>query len=175
MKNKLLFWQTAGFIFTSVMGTLLHFLYEWSNNSILIAPFSAVNESIFEHMKLLYFPLLIFSIIQYKFIGRYFENFWYAKLIGTTLGLLIIPTLFYTYTGAFGVMKDWFNITIFFIAAAITYYTETKILKSRKCSLPSAISLFILILIGIVFIVLTFSPPKLPLFIDPITKLYGII
>ena len=60
MKNNLKLWQFGGFVFTSVLGTLLHFAYEWSGNLPLLAPFTAVNESIFEHIKLLYFPALIF-------------------------------------------------------------------------------------------------------------------
>lgn len=58
-------WQMAGFVFTSIMGTLLHFLYDISGESLLVAPFSAINESIWEHMKLLYFPMLAFAWIEY--------------------------------------------------------------------------------------------------------------
>ena len=52
-------WQKIGFFFTVVFGVLLHFLYEWSYNSVWIAPFSGVNESTWEHMKLLFFPMFI--------------------------------------------------------------------------------------------------------------------
>ena len=64
MKKDLFLWQFGGFVFTVVLGTILHFLYDLTNQSVLVAPFSAVNESTFEHMKLMYFPMLIFSLIQ---------------------------------------------------------------------------------------------------------------
>ena len=174
MDKRIRSWQIAGFIFIGIAGTLLHFLYEWTKESILIAPFSAVNESIFEHIKLLYFPWLVFSLIEGRYLADKNENFWCAKLKGIIVGIILIPTIFYTYTGALGVMADWFNIAIFFIVSAVLLYTEAVILNSRKCLLPSAISLFIIILIGIILVVLTFFPFHIPLFKDPVTNLYGI-
>lgn len=53
MKKSIPYWQAAGFIFTAILGTLLHFLFDWTNGSVIAALFSAVNESIWEHMKLL--------------------------------------------------------------------------------------------------------------------------
>ena len=79
MKKSLLLWQLAGFVFTSAAGTLLHFVYEWSSQSILFAPFSAVNESIWEHMKLLFFPMLIFAFAESHYIGRQYPSFWYVR------------------------------------------------------------------------------------------------
>lgn len=70
MKRDVTLWQFAGFTVTSLGGTLLHFLYDWSNQSIFAAPFSAVNESAWEHMKLLFFPMFIFALIQSCFFNR---------------------------------------------------------------------------------------------------------
>ena len=64
MKRRLWRWQLAGFIFTAVLGVLLHFLYDWTNESLVVALFSAVNESTFEHMKLLFFPGVLQTIDQ---------------------------------------------------------------------------------------------------------------
>ena len=54
MKKRLLLWETAGFLFTAAVGALLHFSYDWSGGTVLAAAFSAVNESTWEHMKLLF-------------------------------------------------------------------------------------------------------------------------
>lgn len=174
MKNNLKLWQFGGFVFTSVLGTLLHFAYEWSGNLPLLAPFAAVNESIFEHIKLLYFPALIFSVAQWFFGGKDFNNFWCAKLIGAIVGIIIIPTLYYTYTGALGEFADWFNIAIFFIAAGGTYLTEYFILKGNKSRFNEGLCLALLLVIGCVFITLTYLPPHIPFFADPVTGKYGI-
>ena len=53
MKKRLLLWEAAGFLFTAAVGALLHFTYDWSGGTVLAAAFSAVNESTWEHMKLL--------------------------------------------------------------------------------------------------------------------------
>ena len=85
MKRSLSFWQFAGFTFTGVAGTLLHFLYDWTN-SRFIALFSAVNESIWEHMKLLFFPMIVFAIFESFYFSKEYKSFWCSKLVGILLG-----------------------------------------------------------------------------------------
>lgn len=174
MKKSISFWQFIGFISTAIGGTLLHFLYDWTNQSVLIAPFSGVNESTWEHMKLLFFPLFIFALIQSRFFKEY-DDFWCVKLAGIATGLILIPVLFYTYNGAFGKSPDWLNITFFFISAALAFVLETRLFKSEKmrCRTPM-ISFAVICLIGLAFILFTFFPPQIPLFQDPITGSFGI-
>ena len=165
MKRSVVFWQTVGFVFTAIAGILLHFLYDWSGQNFVVGLFSAVNESIWEHMKLLYIPMLVFALVERRFIKN--QNFWCAKLIGISVGLFLIPVSYYTYTGAFGVFVDWLNIAIFFISAFASYFVETKLLKSERefCILPLA-CLLVLVSIGIIFVAFTISPPNIPLFIE---------
>lgn len=174
MKQSIPYWQTMGFIFTGVIGTLLHFLFDWTGGNAVVALFSAVNESIWEHMKLLYYPMLIFTFVEYSRWGKKMPQFWCVKLTGLLTGLALIPTVYYTYTGTFGVSADWFNIAIFFFAAAAAYYLETKLfIKENTCRISSDKAFVILCLIGVVFTVLTFATPKLPFFRDPLTGAYG--
>ena len=95
-------------------------MYEWSGESIIVGLFSAINESIFEHMKLLFFPMLLFAFFEAKFVNEEYDNYWCAKLIGILVGVGLIPVIYYTYTGIFGVNADWFNIIIFFITNLLT-------------------------------------------------------
>lgn len=174
MKRDVSLWQFAGFALTSLGGTLLHFLYDWTNESVLIAPFSGVNESTWEHMKLLYFPLFIFAVIQNRFFKEY-AAFWCVKLAGITVGLVLIPVLFYTYNGAFGKSPDWLNITLFFIAAAVAFWMEARLFRRMKRSCKHPWLAFVaLCLIGVLFVVFTFATPHLPLFKDPLTGTYGL-
>mgnify|MGYP001378198055 CR=1 FL=1 len=174
MKKSLYTWQLAGFIFTSITGVLLHFLFDWTGQSIIIAPFSAVNESIWEHMKLLFFPMFIFAFVESCYLSKEYKGFWCVKLTGIALGLGLIPVSYYTIRGIFGMIPGWMNITIFFVTAALVYWTETRILKQPNisCQSPKA-ALLILWLIVLAFAVLTFVPPHIPLFEDSITKTYG--
>lgn len=74
-KNNILRFTIFSGIFVMILGTLLHFTFEWSGNSTFVASFSAVNESTWEHLKLLFFPMLLTTILGYFLIGK---NFFYV-------------------------------------------------------------------------------------------------
>ena len=167
MKKTLSISQILGFIFTSIAGVILHFLYDWTNQNTFIAAFSAVNESTWEHMKLLFFPMFIYALIQRRYKGKEYKNFWCVKLIGIVLGLLLIPGLYYTINGAFGMTPDWVNIAIFFVTAGICYFVETKLFERGINCKSQGIALLILWLIALVFVIFTFFPLSIPLFEDP--------
>ena len=175
MKKTISLWQFAGFAFTSFTGTLLHFLYDWTGQSTWAALFSAVNESTWEHMKLLFFPMLIFTLIESRFLRKDVPNFWCVKLLGISIGLLLIPILFYTYNGAIGPSPDFVNIAIFFISAAFAYWLENKLFEKEFPVYRSAvIPVTTLLFMAVLFILFTFVTPKIPLFQDPVTSLYGL-
>ena len=167
MKRSVLLWQLGGLVFTSALGTLLHFLYEWTG-AIFLKPISAINESTWEHMKILYFPMLFYAIFQSFFFKKYYPNFWWAKCLGFLIGLILIPIIFYTYNGAIGKSPDWLNITIFFISAGLAYFIEGVFLYHNKPNWTGKfLPIIIISLIGVLFIIFTFSAPNLPIFIDP--------
>ncbi len=170
MKRDLFLWQFGGFVFVSLLGSILHFVYGWTGGSVFVAPFSAINESTWEHMKLIYFPMLIYALIQSHFF-KDCNNFWCIKLIGFLTGLTLIPVLFYTFNGIFGKSPDFVNIAIFFIAVAVAFIIENYLFKSGsfQCGY-NKFAFFIIIFIGVIFVIFTFIPPQLPLFKDPTTE-----
>ena len=166
MKRAVWIWELFGFALTSLAGTLLHFMYDWLGESVLIAPFSGVNESTWEHMKLLFWPMLFFAVLQ-SFFFKDYESFWCVKLRGTLLGLGLIPLIFYTYNGAIGKSPDFVNISIFFISAAIAYVYETRaLIRDEPCE-HKKLAILTLTAIAILFTVFTFCPPGLNLFRVP--------
>ena len=174
MKRSIVLWQLMGFAVTSFAGTILHFLYEWLGEALWIAPFSGVNESTFEHMKLLFWPMLVYAIVESLFF-RQRDDFFAVKLCGILLGLVTIPVLFYTYNGAIGKSPDWLNILIFFIAAAVAYVSETYLYyKERLGKWSRLIPLAVLGTVALLFIIFTFYPPRLGIFKDPLTGQFGI-
>lgn len=174
MKRSIGISQLLGFGVTALGGTLLHFLYDWLGESVFVAPFSSVNESTWEHMKLLFWPMFIFAIVQ-SFFFKDRKDFWCVKLRGTLLGLILIPVLFYTYNGVIGKSPDWINIAIFFISAAVAYIYETRLFNSGKLSSQNSKRSFIwLCVIAVLFVVFTFRTPELGIFKDPLTGELGI-
>ena len=174
MKRSVGLWQLWGFAVTSLGGTILHFLYDWLGGAVWIAPFSGVNESTWEHMKLLFWPMFIFAVLQ-SFFFKDRCDFWCVKLKGTLIGLALIPTLFYTYNGVIGRSPDWINIVIFFISAAIVFICETRLFNAENPSCRYRKPAFgALCLIGLLFVIFTFATPELGIFLDPLTGDYGI-
>lgn len=174
MKRSIGLWQLMGFAITSLGGTILHFLYDWLGKPLWVAPFSGVNESTWEHMKLLFWPMLLYAIIE-SFFFRTRKDFWCVKLKGILLGLLLIPTIFYTYNGVIGKSPDWINIAIFFIAASIVYIFETKQFKNETIACKKQkLAIAILCTIAVLFVAFTFKTPEINIFKDPLTGTYGI-
>ena len=174
MKRSIKLWQFVGFAVTSLGGTVLHFLYEWSGKAAWIASFSGVNESTWEHMKLLFWPMFAFAIVE-SFFFRDREDFWCVKLRGITLGIVLIPVIFYTYNGVVGKSPDWINIAIFFITAALAYIYETRQFnkENTSCKNPN-LAVILLCVIALLFVVFTFQTPQIDIFKDPLTATYGI-
>ena len=174
MKQRSILWQPAGFAAVTFGGTILHFLYDWTSGSILVSPFSGVNESTWEHMKLLFWPMFLFALVQRLFF-RDQENYWCVKLAQVLLGLILIPVLFYTYNGVFGKSPDWINIAIFYITALLVFLFEWLAFKKDwlQCKHPWR-AFATICLIGVLFVVFTFATPQIPLFQDPPTGTYGV-
>ena len=174
MKRAVGLWQLVGFAVTSLLGTVLHFLYDWVKEAPWAAPISGVNESTWEHMKLLFVPMALFATVEWFFL-RERKDFWCIKLRGILLGLLLIPVIFYTYNGAIGKSPDWLNIAIFFASAAIVYLYETAKLRRPEsaCRRPW-LSVLLIALLALFFVIFTFTPPRLGIFMDPLTGTYGI-
>ncbi len=174
MKQKIRLWELMGFAVTALGGTISHFLYEWLGRAKWIAPFSGVNESTWEHMKLLFWPMLIFAAAQSLFF-REREDFWCVKLRGILIGLALIPVLFYTYNGAIGGSPDWLNIAIFFVCAAIAYIYEARLFNKGGlgCRSPRH-AIYALLVIAALLVAFTFKAPELGIFKDPISGKYGI-
>lgn len=173
-QKELWLWPLVGFATVTLTGTLLHFLYEWTGDATWAAPFSAVNESTWEHMKLLFLPMFLFAIIQ-SFFFRDRPDYWCIQLWGILLGQVLIPVLFYTYNGAIGKSPDQINIAIFFVAAGAAYLYEARLLRrTKKTGTARVPAILVLCVLAFLFVLCTFVTPRIGLFEDPLTGTYGI-
>ena len=93
MGRRWRFWPLTGFLTAAVLGTLAHFTYRWSGGALLAGVFCAVNESVWEHMKLLFFPVFLFTAAQFCMGER--DGLLAARAVSVTAGLALIPTLLY--------------------------------------------------------------------------------
>ena len=170
MKGLKLYMLT-GIIFVSVLGTLLHFAYEFSGNNILVGLFAPVNESIWEHTKLIFFPMLIYSLYLNKKIRTEYPCTGSAMIAGSLLGIAMIITLFYTYSGIIGFNVAFADIAIVYISVIIAFYSVYKLTTSCKTEQIKVFLQILLIVIICLFFILTFLPPDIPLFMNPETTI----
>jgi hypothetical protein len=175
-KNLILRYELFGMLFISVLGGMLHFTFELSGYNPIVGTFSAVNESVWEHLKLGFWPILLFTIIEYTSIKNQTNNFFLAKNASAYAIILVIPAIFYSYTSITAESIFMIDILSFIIAVIIGQFLSYKILTYKQLSKNSKwVSLIALAILAILFAVFTFYPPHLPPFQDPITGEYGIV
>lgn len=155
------------FILTAaVLGTLNHFLYFLSGQSAVVALFCPVNESVWEHLKLLYFPFLFVSIWEYLSLRPAVLHFFYCRYLGVIFGMLFTISVFYTYSGILGRNFLVLDILLFYSSVIVSfgiseYFTERSH-TSRETDSAFVISLWVIT--AFFFFVFTCFPPDLPLF-----------
>jgi hypothetical protein len=174
--RKLAFgYELAGIVFIVIVGSLLHFTFELSGQHPVVGAFSAVNESVWEHLKLGFWPALVWALIEYRSVKNSTNNFFFAKTVGIYLIPIVIPILFYSYTAILGDSVLIIDILTFVVAVIVGQLASYKLLTHGELpDMLNTIALVALVLLGIAFVLFTFDPPHLPLFRDPVTGEYGI-
>lgn len=167
MKEKIKKFHFISFIIVSILGTLLHFTYEWSGENTFVGFFSAVNESTWEHLKLIFFPMLLTTIIGYFYIEEENENYICGRVKGILAGIIFIISFFYTYTGVLGENIAIIDIASFFIGVIIAELVSYNIINLKDYNCNKNISVLSLILLLICFIIFTYNAPNLGIFKDP--------
>jgi hypothetical protein len=164
-----------GFFVISIIGTILHFIFEFSNNNILVAPFSAVNESVWEHLKIAVMPMFLWTFVEFITLKFRRANLWSSLLIKIFTVMGIITIFHYIYTGIFKAHSTWFSITIFYIAILLAQIFGYKEVTSKDVNVKhEEFSKYLVIMIFIMFVIFTFIPPKIDIFRDEVTSTYGV-
>ena len=168
-------WELVGLLFTIALGNLLHFVYDWSGKNDIAAAFAATNESTWEHMKLLAVPWIIWSFIEWLALRRRKSPVSAARGAGLLVGLTAIPMLFYTYQGIVGRNLPPVNIIIFQVAVLLAFWVSWCIQGKRKLSGKpwQWLGGLLLLAAGVLFVLWTYDPPQLAVFMDPLTGQVG--
>lgn len=166
--------EIIGFIFIILIGSLSHFVYEWSNHNKIVAIFTSVNESVWEHIKLALTPSFLWLIIEIPFLYKN-PNFIFAKLVGISSMIILIPLLYYGYKRVLKQEKLWLDILVFILSVFLGSVLTILVLVSNEVSfVVNYFSIVALIVIFICYLLFTLLPPNLFLFTDPKTKKTGI-
>ena len=175
VKRRILLWELAGIIFIVVLGSALHFAFEWSGHLTPVGAIAAVNESVWEHLKLGFWPALAYAILEYSRFGKLANNFFFAKTLGIYLIPITIVALYYSYTGILGHGLLVVDIVIFVEAVIVGQLVSYVLLVASPVGERlNRFAPIALVVLGILFVLFTFYPPQLPLFRDAVTGAYGI-
>lgn len=165
--KKLLFSSLTGCVFVSALGSLMHFVYHWSGNYFLVGLIAPVNESTWEHMKLLFFPLLLYNALECLFLKKTYAKLLKADAVGLLSGTLLIPVIFYTYTGILGFHTLLLDILTFLASVLLSFYIRLKILLSCHFKRQTITLLIFVLALGACFLIFTYYPPGIGLFRIP--------
>lgn len=154
---------------TAILGTWNHFFYSISGHSAIVALFCPVNESVWEHLKLLFFPFLFVSVLEHLRFHKSALRFFYGRYLGILSGIIFTVTFFYTYTGIIGRNFLLIDILLFFISVVIAFLSADHFYLQNH-SVHTSDQTFIITLwvaTAFFFFVFTFFQPDLPLFYSP--------
>jgi len=174
-RKKILAWEMWGILFIFLAGALLHFVFELSGGFRPVAIIGAVNESVWEHLKIGFWPAFIWAFIEFFVFGKRTKNFLIAKGVSFTSIALLITGIFYAFR-AMGVESLVIVIANFFVSIAIAQIISYRLILVQKGYKALSVVGVILIVANIAgFSLLSYYPPKCPIFLDPVSGGYGIV
>lgn len=167
MKKNFFNFELVSTILIIMLGFIFHFTFEWSNNNTIVGLFTPINESVWEHLKLLFFPSLITIITGHFYFKNDFNNYLCNKTWGLIISMFFLVIFFYTYSGILDRNIAFIDIGSFIMAVFIMeIYTYKRIINDKYCNNILAFTSLIIFLL--LFIFFTFKPPKIGLFKDPV-------
>ena len=165
--KKLKHYYIIGTLFVIVTGTLAHFVYGWSGQNYIVGFFFPVNESTWEHMKLCFFPMLLYSLYLICMMKNTHPGICSASAAGILSGTFTIPVLFYTYTGILGQNFLPLDIGVFIVSVLIAFRTVYKLTVSCKVRCYMGLLWIAIAILGLCFVLFTYLPPDIGLFREP--------
>lgn len=168
--RQLKLFTITGILFVILTGSLAHFLYEWTGNHYMVGLITPVNESVWEHMKLLFFPMLIYASVMFFACRKKYPCIASSLCFGILTGTLLIPVFYYAYTYVLGRDMFFLDIATFIASILIAFLLSYKLALSCRLK-PYSTLLFLLVCILLVcFVIFSYHPPALGIFDDPTKK-----
>ena len=158
----------CAFFITALLGTLMHFGYTLLPSPLtgLVCP---INESVWEHLKLLYFPVLITGFyLHHRKVDS--QRAWSGTLLSMLLMPAVIVGFYYTMHCGFLVSSAAVDIASYYVVLALGFYTAYKVERSGKLTFLSGLLVILVGLLGAALILFTLVPPDLPIFTENLQK-----
>lgn len=167
MNKSLKLFMITGGILVSALGALSHFVYEWTDQNRLLGLFVPVSESVWEHMKLLFFPMLLTALLLTTLLKRIYPDIFTGMLAGLLTGTAAIPVFFYTYSGVLGYCIPAVDIAIFYISVIVGFYMAYRLTVSPYAESLNHLLRCLTLLLLAAFVLFSYEPPTLGIFAQP--------
>jgi len=156
-------------------GSALHFAFSWADEWPPLAIVAATNESIWEHLKLAFWPSLVWALIESRRVGLPAQSYWAAKGVSFLVAPIVIVVVFQSYTAILGRNLLVLDIGTFVVAVVLGQLGSIWLLTRRPVVKPAAwVGIALLLCQLAAFSLLTYVPPNHPLFIDPRSGAHGL-
>lgn len=165
--NKLKHYTIKGIIFVLITGTISHFIYDWSGNNFLLGFLFPVNESVWEHMKICFFPMLFYSFYMSSKLEPDYPCVTSSLLFGVLLSTSLIPVLFYTYSGVLGRNYTFLDIATFIVSVIVSFIAVYKLSLSCKLASHTSLLKLLILITAMCFFIFTYHALNLGIFMDP--------
>jgi len=163
MTNKKLFIaELIGLIWGVLASFLFHFLYDLTNQNTIVALIAPINESVWEHTKLIFFPFLIYAIVEYFVLKpKCSDCFWSTKFLAAMINIPLLAIIFYSYSGILGAHFLAIDIIIALILITLSYYIDYKLLCFNHKFKYKALIIYLGLITALAFFVFTLYPPNI--------------
>ena len=137
-----------------------------------------MNESTWEHLKLVFWPAVLFAVAEYFAYGRKTDGFIPVRVTSIITGMASVVVLFYTYSGILGRNILVMDILVFIISVAVMYVFSYYKLRSPgklfTMFFSSSCEVSVIAAICILMVIFIYDPPEIGMFQDPLSGGYGI-
>lgn len=169
-------WRTLTWAILPIflLGSILHFVFDWSGGWDPVAVVGAVNESVWEHLKIAFWPALFSGLIEWRLLRDRYPAFWAARTLGLIATPATIAVVFYAYTAWLG--GHWLvaDIGTFLVGIAVGQWTCYAALDWHPGRAARWVMRVLLLALLTSFACLTYWPPDWALFREASTGLTGI-
>lgn len=174
-QKKLAVLEAWGAIFTFAAASLLHFSYQLSGGAVWAILFGSVNESVWEHVKIMAMPYIAWAVAEVAILQPPVKKLVVAKAAGLYAMSLLLIGFFYLYSGILGHSVLAVDIISAMLWAALAHVISYRLMNlSFRAADWFAAAAFALTLFAAMYLTFSINPPKWNLFEDPLTGLYGL-
>lgn len=152
------------YLFIVLVGVILYYAFDLSGGNPIVGLFAPINNSVWESLKLIYYPFLLLTIFD-LFTGPN-RNPWLlpARVAGILGAIVFFIVAFYTVTSVIGVVIFAIAVIIYLFGIALAFYLERKIRCKQRCA-NNAYAIAVLIILAFLFVIFTIAPPAFGIFL----------